>query len=70
MISLEEYARYDGLGLAGLVAKNDVTPQELLDTAFAAIDKVNPAINAVLQVLREQATGTVSAGIPAGPFSG
>ncbi|NTZ05027.1 amidase [Burkholderia metallica] len=70
MISLEEYARYDGLGLAELVAKKDVTPQELLDIAFAAIDKVNPTINAVLQVLREQAADTISAGLPAGPFSG
>jgi amidase len=34
-MAFAEYASYDGLGLAGLVRKGDVTPLELLDEAIA-----------------------------------
>ena len=36
MISLSDYSSYDGLGLAGLVARKEVTPKELLEAALAA----------------------------------
>ena len=49
MISLTDYSSHDGLGLAALVARKEVTPKELLDTALAAVAKVNPQLNAVLQ---------------------
>ena len=51
MISIDEYAKYDGLGLAELVAKKEVKPQELADTALAAVERINPKLNAVLQRL-------------------
>ena len=38
MLSLSDYANYDGLGLAGLVARKDVTPRELVETAVKAIE--------------------------------
>ena len=41
MMNLAEYARYDGLGLADLVARKQVTPRELALTAVAAIEKAN-----------------------------
>ena len=43
-----EYTQYDGLGLAELVRKGDVSAAELLDTAMAIIEARNPAINAVV----------------------
>jgi amidase len=55
MISLRDYAAHDALGLAELVASKQVSPQELVDTAIKAIEKVNPKINAVLQILPMQA---------------
>lgn len=70
MISLNDYASYDGLGLAELVARKDVTPQELVDTAVAAIEKVNPHLNGVLQILADQAATAIRSGLPAGPFTG
>lgn len=54
MISVCEYARYDGLGLAGLVKAGEVSPSELAATAQKAIERLNPQLNAVLQVLDPQ----------------
>lgn len=54
MISVSEYARYDGLGLAGLVQAGEVSPSELAATARKAVEQANPQLNAVLQVLDPQ----------------
>ena len=70
MISIDEYAKHDGLGLAELVAKKQVTPQELADTALAAVERVNPKLNAVLQRLPEEARTAIGRGLPEGPFRG
>ena len=70
MISLSDYTSYDGLGLAALVAKKEVTPKELLDAALAAVAKVNPKINAVLQTLPEMAAAELVSRAPSGPFAG
>ncbi len=70
MISLKDYCRYDGLGLAELVARGEVTPGELADAAWEAIERLNPELNAVLQVLRQEASAEIAAGLPDGPFRG
>jgi amidase len=70
MISLQEYSSYDGLGLAELVARKDVTPRELLDAALQAVAKVNPKLNAVLQTLPEMAAAEIRDGLGHGPFTG
>jgi amidase len=66
MISLDDYTSHDGLGLAGLVARKEVTAKELADAARQAIDKVNPRINAVLQTLSVES----ASGSSPGPFAG
>ena len=70
MISLNEYASYDGLGLAELVARKEVRPEELVETALKAIETVNPKLNSVLQVLAEPALVEARGNLPSGPFSG
>ena len=60
MISLSDYSSYDGLGLAALVARKEVTAKELLDAAMAAVAKVNPKLNAVLQTLPEMAAAEIA----------
>jgi amidase len=70
MITLEDYASRDGLGLAALVASGEVTPREIADAALAAIAQVNPALNAVLQTLPAEAMAAIASGPPAGPFKG
>jgi hypothetical protein len=45
---LSEYAKYDGLGLAELVRKGEVSPKELMETALKAIEHLNPTLNSVI----------------------
>jgi amidase len=70
MISVGEYAAHDALGLAELVARGEVTPRELAEAAFAAIDAVNGEVNCVLQTLHEEAASAVEGDLPAGVFRG
>jgi amidase len=54
----KEYARFDGMGLAELVAKRDVTPSELTEEAIARIEKHNPALNAVIYKMYDEGRRT------------
>ena len=65
---LDEYSKHDALGLAELVRKGETTPAELRQAALDGIAKVNPALNAVLQVLADASAKEVAAGVPDGPF--
>jgi len=47
-MAFSEYAKYDGLGLAELVAKKQVSAAELVEEAIARIEKHNPRLNAVV----------------------
>jgi amidase len=46
----DEWVGYDAVGLAQLVRQGQVSPAELAAQAAAAIDKVNPALSAVVEV--------------------
>ncbi|MFC7817907.1 amidase [Streptomyces sp. NPDC057367] len=46
---IDEYVRFDAVGLAELVAKGEVTPAELEAAAHDAVQAVNPEINAVVE---------------------
>ncbi|MBL1116464.1 amidase [Streptomyces sp. 110] len=67
-MQLSEYVDYDGVGLADLVARGEVTPAELASTAQLASDVVNPRINAVVETWPAQDTPTPGstplAGVP------
>jgi len=43
----EELARYDGLGLADLVRRREVSAAELLDASIARVEALNPEINVI-----------------------
>lgn len=66
----DEYSYYDGMGLAELVRRREVSPQELANHAIEAIERVNPDVNCVVQVLADEARKTIKAGLPTGPFTG
>jgi amidase len=70
MIMLKDYIKYDALGLAELVKQKQVTPLELLHSAIDRAEKVNPAINAIITPLYEQAAETCKTSFPDGPFQG
>lgn len=63
-MNFSEYAEYDGLGLAQLVATKKVSAQELAGCARQAIEERNPAINAVISTPEGQAFAEEQ------PFSG
>ncbi|HEX8697226.1 MAG TPA: amidase [Myxococcaceae bacterium] len=67
---LSEYAKFDALGLAELVRQRKVSPEELVRTAQAAIEAVNPQLNAVIGLLEDEAQATLKRGLPEGPFTG
>lgn len=60
----------DATELAGLVAKGEVTPTELLDAALAAVEARNGAINAVVLMQEAVARRSIAEGLPQGPFRG
>ena len=60
----------DATALAALVASGDVSPDELLDAALAAVQARNPAINAVVLIQEGAARAAIKAGLPRGPFRG
>jgi Asp-tRNA(Asn)/Glu-tRNA(Gln) amidotransferase A subunit family amidase len=66
----EEYRRHDAVALAGLIARREIRAQEVLETAIARAEQVNPAINAIVHKQYEQARKAVAAGLPQGPLTG
>ncbi len=69
-MTFEEYQRYDALGLAELVQTKAVTPLELLETAVACIEALDPVLNTVVHRHIDLAAEAIAAGLPDGPFSG
>jgi Asp-tRNA(Asn)/Glu-tRNA(Gln) amidotransferase A subunit family amidase len=65
-----EYQQYDGLGLAQLIAKKQVTPLELLNAVRTRVEAVNPKLNALCQQFFEKAEAQIKLGLPNGPFRG
>ena len=70
MMTPVEYARHDGLGLATLIRRGEVSPAEVLDAAIAQIERHNPALNAVIRKRYEQARHDAMRVNAAAPFAG
>ncbi len=69
-MSIDQYSKYDGLGLADLVRRKEVSARELVDCALAAIERLNPDLNCVVQTLRREALAEIKRGLAPGPFHG
>ncbi|MGZ6022407.1 MAG: amidase [Rhizomicrobium sp.] len=69
-MAFAEYEQYDGLGLAHLVRRGEVTPLELLEEAIARIERHNPTLNAVVFKAFDEARATAKGKLPDGPFKG
>jgi amidase len=70
MSGFKEFERFDGLGLAELVRKKEVSPSELCEEAIRRIEQVNPKLNAVIFPMYDIARNAVQQGLPDGPFLG
>ena len=60
----------DAVGQAELVAKGKVSAKELAEGAIARIEKLNPALNAVVTPLFEKGRAQAASNLPNGPFRG
>lgn len=69
-MQLSEYITYDATGLAELVAKGDVLPTELLETALAGVAATNDALNAVVATFEDEARRFIKEELGEGPFKG
>ena len=67
---MKEYERFDAIGLAALVARKEVSPQELLDAAIRRTEVVNAKINAVVGKHYDEARAAIQAGLPEGALRG
>ena len=65
-----DYLAQDAVGLAGLIAKREVSAAEVLEAAIARMDQVNPKINAVIYSLVDEARALAAKGTPGGPLGG
>lgn len=55
MPGFAEYARFDAVGLAELVRRGEVSSLDLVEEAILRVERVNPALNAVVERLYESA---------------
>lgn len=69
-MKFDDYRQNDAIGLAKLVAQREVTPDELLDTALARAEQVNPKLNALIRILEDETRAAIKAGLPDGPLKG
>jgi amidase len=66
---VNDYSDYDGVGLAELVKKGEVTPAELIEAAIARVERHNGAINALVYQAFDEARASADK-LPDGPFRG
>src|SRR5688572_16568792 len=70
MAAFAEYEQFDAVGLADLVRRGEVTPEELLEAAIERVESRDPLVNAVVNRLYDHSREAISAGLPDGPFRG
>ncbi len=69
-MKISEYIQFDGLGLAELIQKGDVSASELVEIAIQLIEEKNPALNAVICKMYDEARKRASETLIQVPFSG
>lgn len=67
---MQDQANVDATTLAERVRRGEVHPTELVDTAIAAIEQVNPRLNAVIHRMYDTARAAARGELPDGPFRG
>jgi amidase len=70
MEQFKEYDQYDGLGVAELIRKGEVSAEAVCEAAINRIEAVNPQINAVIATVYDAAREQARGSMPEGPFAG
>ena len=66
----DELSRLDAVALAELIRSGQLSPVELIDDTIDRIERLNPAVNAVISPQFEKARTAAGAELPDGPFRG
>ena len=66
---MDDYTSCDATELAARVRRGEVRPEELVEKAIAAVEAVNPALNAVMHPMYDAARAAAK-DLPDGPFRG
>lgn len=69
-MNLSEYSKFDALALGRLVNTGEVNARELVELAISAIERTNPQLNFMVEMLFDHALGVVEGGVTSGPFAG
>ncbi|PHQ78200.1 MAG: amidase [Coxiella sp. (in: Bacteria)] len=69
-MTFNEYSEYDAMGLAALIQKKEVSPNEVLDAAIARYDEINPDINAVTCEMFDEARAFLKTADTSAPLYG
>lgn len=67
---MENYTDYDAIGLAELVARKEVSAEDLLDDALSRAEKAQGELNCFSALFPEIGRAQIAAGLPDGPFTG
>jgi amidase len=66
----QQFEQLDGLGLAELIRRGDVSPKEAVESAIERIEAFNPKLNAVVHRMYDSARREAAGNLPDGPFRG
>lgn len=69
-MAFDEYRQHDATALAELVRRHEVSPDELLETAIARAEAVNPKLNAIVTPLYDKGRQLTTSLPGVGPFRG
>lgn len=69
-MSFTEYAQYDALGLAALIAKKKVSAREVMDEAIARAEALNPKLNAIVFMDADGGRAAARGKLTTGAFGG
>lgn len=69
-MAIAGYGSLDAVGMADLVRRGEVTGRELVDEAIARLERVNPALNAVVERLLDRAREGAGVEGSKGPLAG
>jgi len=69
-MGFSEYAEHDGLGLADLIRRREVSPAEVLEAAIENVERHNPRLNAVVYKAYDEARRTAAGPLPEGTLRG
>jgi amidase len=65
-----DYVEYDGLGLAELIRRKEVSASEVLEAAIERVERHNPRLNAVVYKAYDEARAQAARPLAAAPFGG